>query len=743
MVKNRKSLFLFLYLVIFIFNLSAVNFNDLNLSSDDRLLFNAEFEKQKTLFISRLTDMSMRQLTAFPEKLHLVDNGRMILALSRFGAVKIPAAGGLPETLAGYPSFTQGDIPLKGRLQDIAASADGKWFLYIEPVTTGFGNLFLVNISNGTKRIISERVELPGSDFPARWSPDSRLFVYSKGGRLFYVPILDDTSMLIDERFRMIGTGGITSVLWGKFGDFYYFSGNTLYKVKNPELFTRTVYGDFLSVGRVVATLPFDFDSNFDRYWLAPDSNSILVNKGTKNLFLFKLDDNRSKTSDSSTPFLPHIQIPFAAEYIEIMWSSSETFTVSYFIGNQFTAVRYESFGHTFTTYNNRQNVLLPNRVLSPDGTKIVFWGENGIELWDFINWRLIQRIDNNEVYSCVWLNDRSIITGNSRFIEEINVSVSSYPRRKIALSGADEAGFEETAGSHSRILVKAGNEWYVSDGSSPWLSVNNVQLRQTTLASDRFRVFLEPQASGHFRNVPMVRNLQATGTFSLVSNHKANNIYTLVRQTQIALCFDLYDDDTGLAQVLAALRRFNIRVTFFLNGEFIRRNPAAASAITEAGHETASMFYAPVDFSDSRYRITREFITHGLARNEDEFYRATGRELSVLWHSPFYRSSNIINEAAASIGYRTVNRTIDPGDWVSREDSLRHNLRQIPPAEMLDQLMQQLNQKRHPGAIVPIRLGLLPGSRDEYLFQRIDVLLDALIRCGYEIVPVSAVINR
>jgi peptidoglycan/xylan/chitin deacetylase (PgdA/CDA1 family) len=236
-----------------------------------------------------------------------------------------------------------------------------------------------------------------------------------------------------------------------------------------------------------------------------------------------------------------------------------------------------------------------------------------------------------------------------------------------------------------------------------------------------------------------MVRNMYSTNTVSFVAGHSAGRVYTPERQIQIALCFDLYDDDTGLSQVLAALRQYNIRATFFLNGDFIRRNPVAAAAITKAGHETASLFYAQLDFSDTRYRITNNFITQGLARNEDEFFHATGKELSLLWHPPFYRGSSMISTAAATAGYTTVTRTVDPGDWLSREDSVRLNIRQASPSQMIEKIIEQ----KENGAVVPLRIGLLSGGRDEYLFQRIDVLLDALIRSGVEIVPVSAVTGR
>ena len=737
MKSGKRCVILFIFCFLSVFRLWGINFQDINLSNDDRLIFKADFESYHAVFVSYLNNMSMRQLTAFPEKLYLADNGRTIYALSRFGGMTIPAEGGLPSPIPGYPSFAEGSLPLRGRLQDIAPSVDGRWVLFVEPISPGYGNLLLIDITNGAKRIVSEKVELPASEFPAKWSPDSRFFVYSKGGRLHYYPILANLSSQVDERFRIIGSGSINSVLWGHHGDFYYYTGNTLYRVINPELFTRTMYGDFLSIGNTIAVLPMEFDSNFDNYWIAPDSGSILINKNGRGFYFFMLGENQA------SPALPHIILPPGADNFNVLWSGSGFLTIVYTIRNETKAWRLE-INKNFVSASEQLNVPFSAAgLLSPDETRAVFWGERGLELWNYTNWQLIQRFTDAKVYSCVWLNNRQIISGNSRFIEEINVSLPSYPRRRICLSGADEIGFEETRGI-SRILARSGTSWFATDGTNAWSSVSNVSLRAISFSTDRFRVFLEQQNQGYFKNIPMVRNLQSYGTVSLVSRHtSATNVFSAAgesgRQRQIALCFDLYDDDTGLTQVLAALRRFNIRATFFLNGEFIRRNPNATKTIADAGHETASLFYAPIDLSDTRYRITAAFISQGLARNEDEFNRVTGRELSMLWHPPFYRTSALINSAAAAAGYFTADRTFDPGDWLSREDALRLNLRQISPSEMIEQII--LN--RRGGEIVPVRIGLLPGGRDEYLFQRIEVLLDAFVRSGFEVVPVSAVISR
>jgi hypothetical protein len=57
----------------------------------------------------------------------------------------------------------------------------------------------------------------------------------------------------------------------------------------------------------------------------------------------------------------------------------------------------------------------------------------------------------------------------------------------------------------------------------------------------------------------------------------------------------------------------------------------------------------------------------------------------------------------------------------------------------MIEQIMAG---KKH-GSVILIRLGFAPSGRDDYLFNRISALLDALIRSDCKIVPVSAVVSK
>jgi peptidoglycan/xylan/chitin deacetylase (PgdA/CDA1 family) len=267
--------------------------------------------------------------------------------------------------------------------------------------------------------------------------------------------------------------------------------------------------------------------------------------------------------------------------------------------------------------------------------------------------------------------------------------------------------------------------------------------------------VYLEKQAGFPYENIPMIRNTASVGTAALLSQpffreqtpagedgpETAGGVFTHGRrrgQREIALCFDLYDDDTGLSQAMEALNSFGVRATFFLNGEFIRRHPDAARSIAESGHEAASMFYAPIDLSSSRYQVSGDFIAKGLARNEDEYYQASGGELALLWHTPFYRVSGEITAAASRAGYLTIGRDVDPMDWISRDDALKFGISRASAPLMIENIMDA----KEPGSIIPIRLGQQPG-RNDYLFLNLETLLDALIRGGYSIVPVSVLVHH
>jgi hypothetical protein len=274
--------------------------------------------------------------------------------------------------------------------------------------------------------------------------------------------------------------------------------------------------------------------------------------------------------------------------------------------------------------------------------------------------------------------------------------------------------------------------------------------------SSPDYRVYLDALAAGSYRNNLMVRAVKALGTRSLFpapstryaafpdrdEPRQADGAFdhgSRIRRREIALVFDAIDSAEGLVGVLNVLKDYGITSTFFVNGEFVRQSPGAARLLAGSGHEIGSMFFSAMDSTDARFRIGDEYVRRGLARAEDEWFAATGKELSLLWHMPYYTVNSDILAAGASMNYRYVGRDLDPMDWVTRSDAARL------PGAYLDahRIIEKVVAAVKPGSIVPIRLGAMDGNREDYLYRELALLVDDLVGMGYSIVPVSTLVEH
>lgn len=739
-------------------------FDGLDVGEDDRIMFRAVAggdgsPRQSAVFLADIASGAVSQLTAFPERLELVDGGRTLQVRNPFGVVRMPMSGGLPAPVKGFPSFASGAVVLSGRPEDIAASPDGKWILYVEPMTSALGRLVLIDAATGSRVPIVEGVERPGRLFPASWSPDSRVFVYCRDRRLYSRSVDSTPVSLVDERYRLVGEGTAASIRWGVAGDFFYIRGSTVYRVRGSDLFARSLYSDFLEIGTVAGKIPFEFDPNFDVFWTAPDGSSIILAKGGRNVFFYPLGvDDYGNTGTAS---LPYLMLPRSCSDLQVLWSQSGIVTLfaSFPSGNAQPSRVYRLKSPSDTTalggwgFAEVEAPASAQASLSPDGTKTIIYGPSGAHLYDYVNWRLIAKLADRRTHGALWLGNEELILADSARIERRTLEGKSV---LICISAADAYGYDQ---SGKTVVAQAGDAWYSTDGKSPWRALSSAAPRTASTSSPKYRAYIERLPSGPYETMPMIRDVKGVGTRSLflippveaekkkpeaaksesLQNDAPFNNGNRLGRRELSVTFDLMEDAEGLPFVLDTLNRFSIKATFFLNGEFLRRHPAAAKEIVAAGHETASLFFAPIDLADSRYRIDADFIRRGLARNEDEFFNATGAELALLWHAPYYAVSQPIVKAGASVGYRYVGRDIDPLDWFSRSDARKNPALYRSGAEIVDAVMDA----KKPGSIIPVRLGTASNGRDDYFFSKLDVLLDALMRAGYEVVPVSVLADH
>jgi peptidoglycan/xylan/chitin deacetylase (PgdA/CDA1 family) len=304
-------------------------------------------------------------------------------------------------------------------------------------------------------------------------------------------------------------------------------------------------------------------------------------------------------------------------------------------------------------------------------------------------------------------------------------------------------------------VLVRAQAGTFSWDGEAgAWRKAALFSVRERSLTAEGIRVYLEPLAAGPYEAVPMIRDSKGFGTAPLVAVDRGawealppeepvdftNFTHgSRTRGREVSLVFNAVDGEEGLTEVLTTLSARGIRATFFVNGDFIRRNPEAVREIAASGHEVGSLFYAHFSLVDARLAVDAGFVKAGLARNEDDYHSVTGGELALLWHAPYYAVTSTIIAAAAEMGYTYAGRDVDPLDWVARTEANAARGISFPAADLVEKLLAGTR----PGSIVPFQLGVVAGGREDYLFHKLDLVVNELGRRGYTVVPVSTLIER
>jgi len=749
---------------------AQVGFDGLDLAPDDRLLFTAsahspEFGDYGTLFLSNLRDKSLRQLTFFPERVLLLNEKETLQIQNRYGVFRWTAESRKMVPIPQFSAFVNGASIQSGNVAPLQTSPNGNWLLFVKPSSLAFGDLILFNVQTGAETTVSTSVERSLAQPEAVWSPDSQYLVYAKGNVLYYFSL----AQLKDDRvpaesLRKIGDGKIANVQWGRNGNLYYISECLVYSLDASELFTRALYAGFLRIGKIEGKIPFPFDANFDSFHVSPDGRTILLNKGGRNLFLYTLNGTDFHADQEMTA-LPYLYLPRDTVVKRTVWASDNgitLLTVTIDGGKQKSAIfRLTPGGEGKTPLFERmkdEGVL--DIVLSPEESMIALVREDGIVCRDAMFWDEQHVITHPEPLDLLWISEDELVIAGTWYTERY--TLSRQAGTLIALSQPGEYGFSVRDGGD--ILVKTrGKACNFGDGTRAWTAVDAYAVREPSVLSASYRVYLDNSlqaasgaiSGGSYRNLVMIRDAKGYGTFPLFSaetpayqpypdqddptDADVFNHGSRIRRREMSLVFNAVDSIEGLTTILNTLASFRLRCTFFVNGEFIRRYPDAVKEIVDSGHEVGSLFYVYFNMTDSRFQIDKEFVKAGLARNEDDFFAATGHELSLLWHAPYYIMNSDIVSAGREMSYTYVGRDIDPDDWVARSETTE-NLGLYQPSAVL---AERVIKEKKPGSIVPFLVGLGEGGRDDYLFHRLDIIINELIRQGYQIVPVSALLEH
>lgn len=772
-MKFRLFLMMFLCVSLLVIQ-SQVLFSDIAISSANEILFSAEvdvpeYQRYKSGFIAEIDEAtgntSIKQITTYPERIDYLPNSGQIQIQNRFGLFRSNSNLENIAPVELFPSFEGGADIQTGKINGVTPSPDGRYMIHFEAVSPAFGNLILTSFVDSSVTVVSSSVELYLDQIPLEWSPESDFFIYQKGGDLYYFSIDQfENNRLPNENFRSIGKGQIANVRWGQNNELYFLSGTLLYQILAVEFFTRSIYQEFLPIGRIVGKIPFSFDPNFDRFWIAPDNSRILLNKGGRNLYLFPLQTN-DYAGTALTIELPYLYLPVNVTIKRVLWPASEILTI--LVEGVFEG-RRES-GLYRLDLSDERDIYSFERLDTPDFVDVFFGpdedtgvllAEHVVTIYDYKEWEPRQRFQHENLQRLVYINDDEILLAGADIIELVNVSTRA--RRFIAFSRIDDFGFSS---SNGEILVRAGEFIKAYDPlTGRWFDRNNFNVVPPGQVTEDFRVYEENLNTGRYNNIVLARQINSGDgvprTITLFNRPQRTHepfpeseeevIFnpfehgSRIRRREVSLVFNAINSVIGLNEVLQTLDAYNVEATFFVNGDFIRRHPGAIREIAQSRHEVGSLFHIYFDMSDIRFQINSDFIRNGLIQNEDEYFEATGNELSLFWHAPYYYVSPEIIDATESLSYTYVGRDVDGLDWVSTYDDSGRSRFYFPASQLVERIIEE----KKPGSIISMTIGTTDddradGGREDYLFHHLDVLINSLLDRGYSIVPVSTLMDH
>jgi peptidoglycan/xylan/chitin deacetylase (PgdA/CDA1 family) len=675
--------------------------------------------------------------------MELLQGGQILQLRNRYGTARYYRESAdlvwiTGSQVAGSDGTTASYIPIDPvRQEPYSVSPDGSWLCYVRKTAAASGQLIIKDTRNFTEVVLASGTEYSLEQVPVRWSPDSSILVYEKQGAIYFTnPKNAFASVQISETYRKIGIGKIANVYWPTAKTLVYIYDDLVYTISSNEMYTRALYSDMVGIGKNVGRLPYSFDENRDRFWTSDDGLEVVMLQNNRTLWYMELDG--TDFSFVSTLFsYPFVNVPGTAIRFDVFWTPvTSGVQVPVIWISQLKNGVSESYVYRLKRNDDQQNVYfspLPMPVtvskpqLSPDGTLLAFIGEQGIHVYDLARWKQLYALSDEKIVNYVWADSSSLYLGGTETVRYWQCA--SKTLSTLFLSSAQRYAWSGTDGD---IVVGNSAGYFVyNDNLNTWSTSKTVITRKAVTQNPYWRVFSGESANRYFSNALYIRSLTGQTVTKPLFPDSARR---MADRPKVALAFDAFDNADGLTHILATLQKYGLKTTFFVNGEFLRRYGNAVQEIVAAGHECGSLFFTSADLTASGFVVDEDFVRRGLARNEDEFFSRTGSELTLVWHTPYYRSTEAIRKAGALAGYTYVEQGLAPSDWISLERAATQKIEYQSASRIIENLIPRLKN----GAFIPIVTGLSEGTRTDYLYEKLDVLIDAILQAGYDIVPVT-----
>lgn len=190
-----------------------------------------------------------------------------------------------------------------------------------------------------------------------------------------------------------------------------------------------------------------------------------------------------------------------------------------------------------------------------------------------------------------------------------------------------------------------------------------------------------------------------------------------------VALTLDAGASAAPVPQVLKTLREHNVRITFFLTGQFIKDNPDIVRQIVADGHEIGNHSFNHPDFRKIDEATQRE----ELDSTEALMQETAGATTRPFFRPPYGAYNKQVLQTVESEGYLPIYWTFDSLDSVGEPKS---------PAFLADRITGYLPPDKMRGAIILAHCGSQPTA------DALPQILDRFAAMGFEVKKLSEVLG-
>ncbi len=153
-----------------------------------------------------------------------------------------------------------------------------------------------------------------------------------------------------------------------------------------------------------------------------------------------------------------------------------------------------------------------------------------------------------------------------------------------------------------------------------------------------------------------------------------------------IYLTFDAGFENGNTATILDALKKHNVKATFFLVGNYIKTSPDLVKRMVSEGHIVGNHTYSHPDMSSIS---SKEAFQKEINSLENLYESTTGKKMAKYYRPPQGKYSVENLKMAKAMGYKTIFWSLAYVDWYQDKQPTK------------EQAFKKLLGRIHPGAVV------------------------------------------